>query len=293
MLRPFFQLPALLFAGLLALGWGSAQAQTIAVPPLTQRVTDLTKTLSAEQLTALTSQLSSLEAAKGSQLAVLLVPTTGSETIEQFGIRVVDQWKLGRKGVDDGVLLVVAKNDRTVRIEVGRGLEGALPDVPAFRMIREYIVPAFSEGDFAGGVQVGVEKISSVIQGEALPAPKASAQYGSRQGLEDFKILGLHPLVLGLMLLGGFILSKVAGRWVGRGGVTAVGAVAALATGTPVVLALLFGLGMAVLLVVVSSRIFLEILMLFLMSRGGGGGGGGGFGGGGGGFGGGGASGRW
>lgn len=284
------------FAILLALGCAvSARAEIVAVPPLSQRVTDLTQTLSSEQITALTVQLSRLEQAKGSQLAVLIVPTTGDESVEQFGIRVVDVWKLGRKGVDDGVLLLVAKNDRTVRIEVGRGLEGALPDVTAFRIIREFIVPAFSQGDFAGGIKLGVEKISSVIQGEALPAPKASANYGRRgaqSGMEEFSVLGFHPLTLGLMLLGGFILSQIAGNWVGRGGVTAAAAAAAFATGTPIWLALAFGGGMALLLTIVSSRIFLEILSLFLQSRGGGGGGGG-FGGGGGGFGGGGASGKW
>jgi uncharacterized protein len=283
-----------------------ARADIITVPPLSQRITDLTQTLNAEQIAALTAQLASLEQAKGSQLAVLIVPTTGDESIEQFGIRVVDAWKLGRKGVDDGVLLLVAKNDRTVRIEVGRGLEGALPDVTAFRIIREFIVPAFSQGDFAGGITVGVEKISSVIQGEALPPPKASARYGAQTGtqtgnqagMEEFTVLGFHPLTLGLMLLGGFILSQIAGNWVGRGGVTAVGTAAAIASGTPLLLALAFGVGMAILLTIVSSRIFLEILSLFLHSRGGGfgggsGGGGGGFGGGGGGFGGGGASGKW
>lgn len=280
-----------------------ARADIIPVPPLSQRITDLTQTLNAEQMAALTAQLTSLEQAKGSQLAVLIVPTTGDESIEQFGIRVVDQWKLGRKGVDDGVLLLVAKNDRTVRIEVGRGLEGALPDVTAFRIIREFIVPAFSQGDFAGGIRVGVEKISGVIQGEALPPPKASARYGAQTGtqtgLEEFTLLGFHPLTLGLMLLGGFILSQIAGNWVGRGGVTAVGTAAAIVSGTPVLLALAFGVGMAVLLTIVSSRIFIEILSLFLQSRGSGGfgsgsgGGGGGFGGGGGGFGGGGASGKW
>lgn len=287
------------FAILLALGCAvSARAEIVAVPPLSQRVTDLTQTLSSEQITALTAQLARLEQAKGSQLAVLIVPTTGDESIEQFGIRVVDVWKLGRKGVDDGVLLLVAKSDRTVRIEVGRGLEGALPDVTAFRIIREFIVPAFSQGDFAGGINVGVEKISSVIQGEALPAPKASARYGTsgtrgtQSGVEEFSVLGFHPLTLGLMLLGGFILSQIAGNWVGRGGVTAAAAAAAFATGTPIWLALAFGGGMALLLTIVSSRIFLEILSLFLQSRGGGGGGGG-FGGGGGGFGGGGASGKW
>ena len=279
-----------------------ARADVIAVPSLSQRITDLTQTLNAEQIAALTAQLASLEQAKGSQLAVLIVPTTGDESIEQFGIRVVDAWKLGRKGVDDGVLLLVAKNDRTVRIEVGRGLEGALPDVTAFRIIREFIVPAFSQGDFAGGITVGVEKISGVIQGEALPPPKASARYGAQTGnqagMEEFTVLGFHPLTLGLMLLGGFILSQIAGNWVGRGGVTAVGTAAAIASGTPLLLALAFGVGMAILLTIVSSRIFLEILSLFLHSRGGGGGfgsggGSGGFGGGGGGFGGGGASGKW
>ncbi|HET6492660.1 MAG TPA: TPM domain-containing protein, partial [Burkholderiales bacterium] len=113
----------------------------VAIPPLTARVTDLTGTLSAAQRTALEERLAAFEAKKGSQVAVLLVPTTQPETIEQYAIRVAEQWKLGRKGVDDGVLLLVAMQDRTVRIEVGYGLEGALPDATAKRIVEEYIVP--------------------------------------------------------------------------------------------------------------------------------------------------------
>ncbi len=289
-------------AGLLALCVSSrAQADIVAVPALTTRVTDLTQTLSAEQTAALTQQLLTLEQAKGSQLAVLMVPSTGDESIEQYGIRVVDQWKLGRKGVDDGVLLLVAKNDKRVRIEVGRGLEGALPDITSVRIIREFILPAFRQGDFAGGVQVGVEKISSVIQGEALPPPSGSKAGGGATAstdVQELSLFGLNPVILLLLLVGGFILSQIAGRWIGRGGVAAASVLAAIVSGTPVLLAMLFGVGMALVLMLVSSHLFIQILSLFLQSRGGGGsfgggGGGGGFSGGGGGFSGGGASGGW
>ena len=122
------------------------------IPPLTARVTDTTGTLDAQQKQSLESELAALEQRKGSQLAVLIVPTTQPEDIEQYSIRVVDAWKLGRKNVDDGVLLIVAKNDHRVRIEVGRGLEGAIPDAANARIIREYITPKFRAGDFYGGI---------------------------------------------------------------------------------------------------------------------------------------------
>ena len=123
----------------------SAGAQ-MPVPQLTARVTDLTGTLSGEAVNRIESKLAAFEAKKGSQIAVLIVPTTQPEEIEQFGIRAFDQWKLGRKGVDDGALLLVAKNDRRVRIEVGTGLEGALPDAIANRIIDETITPHFKLG---------------------------------------------------------------------------------------------------------------------------------------------------
>jgi uncharacterized protein len=128
----------------------------VPIPPLTARVTDQTATLTSEQTAALEQKLQAFEATKGSQLAVLIVPTTGNEQIEQYSLRVVDQWKLGRKNVDDGVLLIVAKNDRMMRIEVGYGLEGVLNDATSKRIISEIIVPRFQQGDFYGGINAGL-----------------------------------------------------------------------------------------------------------------------------------------
>ena len=146
-------------------------AALVPVPRLVNRVTDLTGTLTPGQVAHVEEELQAFEAVKGSQLVVLIIPSTGEEAIEQFGIRVADQWKIGRKRVDDGVILLVAKNDRTLRIEVGRGLEGVLPDATASRIIREIIVPCFKSGDFSGGIQAGVARIIKVIQGEPLPPP--------------------------------------------------------------------------------------------------------------------------
>src|SRR5471030_3278309 len=136
------------FLAALMLCVGSVVATPLAVPALTARVTDQTGTLDAGQVQALESKLAAFETSKGSQIAVLIVPTTGDETIEQYSIRVTDQWKLGRKGVDDGVLLLVAKDDRKMRIEVGRGLEGVIPDAIANRIIDEDMSPKFHDGDF-------------------------------------------------------------------------------------------------------------------------------------------------
>jgi uncharacterized protein len=154
-------------------------AAQVPVPPLTARVTDLTGTLSADQRAALERKLAALESRKGSQLAVLLVPTTQPETVEQYAIRVFERWKLGRKAVDDGVLLVIAKNDRKLRIEVGYGLEGAIPDAIAKRIIDEEIVPPFKQGNFYGGVSAGADRIIKLIDGESMPPPRRAAEPGS------------------------------------------------------------------------------------------------------------------
>jgi uncharacterized protein len=148
----------------------TARAQ-VAVPQLAARVTDLTGTLSGEAVNRIEAKLAAFEAKKGTQIAVLIVPTTQPEEIEQYSIRVFDQWKLGRKNVDDGALLLVAKNDRRVRIEPGRGLEGALPDAIANRIITDTITPRFKLGDYDGGVEAGVDRIVSVVNGEPLPEP--------------------------------------------------------------------------------------------------------------------------
>jgi uncharacterized protein len=168
---------ALLFALLLC--WPLAATADVAVPPLSGRVVDQTATLSSGDIDTLTQKLKDLETRKGSQVAVLIVPTTEPETIEQFSIRAAEAWKIGRRKIDDGALLVVAKNDHRLRIEVGYGLEGALPDVTARRIIDEVIVPRFRAGDFAGGISAGVDRMIRVIDGEPLPAPQPQASHGA------------------------------------------------------------------------------------------------------------------
>ncbi|PPT55819.1 TPM domain-containing protein, partial [Xanthomonas arboricola] len=142
-----------------------------AIPPLRSPVVDTTGTLDATQTRQLEQQALALQQRKGAQLQVLIVPTTQPEAIEQYTQRVFDQWKIGRKGVDDGVLLLVAKDDRRVRIQPGYGLEGAIPDITANRIIQEYLAPRFREGDYAGGISAATATLAGLIEGEALPAP--------------------------------------------------------------------------------------------------------------------------
>ena len=276
------------------LGVALAALAQLAVPPVA-RVTDQTGTLRAEQKAALEQLLQAFEARKGSQIAVLMVPTTGGEAIEQYALRVAEQWKLGRKGVDDGALLVIAKDDRAMRIEVGYGLEGALNDATAKRIIAEVITPRFREGDFFGGISAGVDRMIKVIDGEPLPAPAKSAPQ------VDGGVFQLLPIVLIVAMVVGGLLRAILGRALGSvatGG--AVGFLAWILAGT-----LFIGVIAGVL------AFFFTLVGGFrgglpgggFGHRGGWGGGGwggggirtggGGFGGGGGGFGGGGASGRW
>ena len=152
------------------------------VPPLKGRVTDLTGTLTAAaDRQTLERSLAAFEARKGSQIAVLMVPSTQPEAIEQYAIRVADQWKVGRKKVDDGLILVVAKNDHKLRIEVGYGLEGAIPDIVAKRVIREAMAPHFVEGDFYGGLRAGTEQLMKLVDGEKLPPPRDRARGAGRR----------------------------------------------------------------------------------------------------------------
>jgi uncharacterized protein len=162
--------PRCALALLLLIACGAVRAE-VAVPPFHSYVTDLTATLSSKQRETLEQTLRTFAAQKGSQLAVLLVPSTAPESIEQYSIRVVDSWKLGRKGVDDGVLLLVSMDDRAMRIEVGYGLEGVIPDAIANRIIDEVVVPYFKRGDYFGGIQAGVNQLMRLIEGESLPAP--------------------------------------------------------------------------------------------------------------------------
>ena len=149
----------------------AAVSAEVGIPALQARVTDLTNTLSPPQRAQLEQRLAAFEQQKGSQLAVLLIPTSQPETIEQYAIRVVDQWQLGRKGIDDGALFLLAKDDRTVRIEVGRGLEGVIPDAVANRVVEEIMIPHFRQGDFYGGLSAGLERVIRLVEGEPLPEP--------------------------------------------------------------------------------------------------------------------------
>jgi uncharacterized protein len=274
---------------------GTVQAE-VAIPTLKQRVTDLTSTLDANQTQALEAKLAAFEKAKGSQIAVLVLPTTQPEVIEQFAIRVVEVWKLGRKGIDDGVLLLIAKDDRKMRIEVGYGLEGALNDATAKRIVSEVIGPSFKQGDFYGGIDAGVTSIIKVIDGEPLPppTPKSDLQsFGS--GTDSLgNLLGIGFVIF---MMGNIVLRQMLGRL--PSGLLVGGAIGAIAW------FMLLSLGIAVVIGVVA---FILSLMFGSNSGGSGlpvgwGGGGGGWGssggsdswsgGGGGGFGGGGASGDW
>ncbi|HUF81103.1 MAG TPA: YgcG family protein [Burkholderiales bacterium] len=277
-----------LFLALCLFGSLPAWAQ-VPVPPLTARVTDQTGTLTAEQKASLEKKLQAFEARKGSQIAVLMVPTARPEAIEQFAIRVAEQWKIGRKNVDDGAILIVAKNDRELRIEVGYGLEGALPDATASRIIDEIIVPRFKQGDFYGGITAGVDRMIRIIDGEPLPEPKR-APAGGAGGLDQY----LPIIFIAALVLGG-ILRGLLGRFFGS-----------LATGGAIAFVAWIFAG-AVLVALIAGAIAFAFTLLGSMGRTGGLGGrggwssgvggfsrgGGGFSGGGGGFGGGGASGRW
>lgn len=283
-------------AAVLCWAWLGAAAQAradVPVPPLTGRVVDQTATLSADQAAALEQKLKDFEERKGSQVAVLIVPTTQPETIEQFSLRVVEQWKLGRRKVDDGALLLVAKNDRRLRIEVGYGLEGALNDATARRIIDEVITPKFRSGDFAGGITDGVDRMLRVIDGEPLPAPAARAPPFDLNMVAEYA-----PVIIIGALVMGSILKAILGRLLGS---------AVTGAGIGVIAWLLVGALSLAAVAGVIAFVFTLISDSLLgggggrrggggFSTGGGGfgsGSGGGFSGGGGSFGGGGASGRW
>jgi uncharacterized protein len=284
----------LLVAGLCLAALAAVAQPLQPVPPLTARVTDLAGTLTAAERTGLEERLAAFEARKGAQIAVLVVPTTQPEAIEQYSIRVVDDWKLGREGPDDGALLLVAMQDRALRIEVGRGLEGALTDLVANRIIDETITPRFREGDFAGGIAAGVDRMISVVDGEPLPEPEKHWNGPADLG-------ALLPILFMIVFVGSTVLRAIFGRAFGA---LATGGVAG---GLAWIMTRALGLALVV---------GLFALVLSLLTGFGGGGrwssgprhggwttggwggggsrsGGGGFGGGGGSFGGGGASGRW
>ena len=280
-----------------AQAWEAGTDGLLPIPPLAARVTDLTQTLAPAEAAALETKLADWEARTSTQLVVLLVPTTQPEPIEAYSLRVAEKWKIGRKGQDNGALFLIAKNDRKMRIEVGYGLEGVLPDVTANRIIREDVAPAFREGRFAAGINAGVDRIIAVVGGDALPAAKTTSSAKSR-----FGGLGFEEILLVLFFvipIAGAILRAMLGRLGGSavgGGVA--GVIVWLVAGS-----ILFG---------VAGAIVVFIVMLAMSMGGGtahrgggwtstgsgwGGGGGGssggGFSGGGGSFGGGGSSGSW
>lgn len=265
------------------------------IPKLEARVTDLTGTLTAAEQAELEQKLRAFEARKGAQIAVLVVATTNPEDIEQYSIRVVESWKLGRAKPDDGVLVLLAKDDHTARIEVGYGLEGALTDATSNRILDETMIPLFKQGQYFAGISAGVTQIMSVVDGEPLPPPDSSWK---GNGNAIFHAL---PVLFFGFIIASSILRAIFGR---------VGGAAATAGLAGVVAWVLSQLLAAALGVAVLG--FLLSLVLGLRGGGwtsggggfgglggwggglgGGGFGGGGFSGGGGGFGGGGASGRW
>ena len=260
------------------------------VPALSGRVIDQTATLSEPQRAALDAKLAAFEAQAGPQIVVLLVTTTAPEDIASYAQRVADTWKIGRREVGDGLLLVVAKNERAVRIEVAKALEGAVPDLAARQVIDRALVPAFRNGDYAGGLNAGLDLLMARIRGEALPvpAPRGGGGAGSTGGLpiEQFGMF----LFIGVMVVGG-LLSAVLGRKLGSMATALAAGGAAWWLSASALLAL--GAALAAVLVVGVFGVG-TVLRLVVMSAGRGGRGGGGFSSGGGGdFGGGGASGRW
>ena len=294
LVRALFWLAALLTFGASVVNAAEGDPQPI--PKYDKRVIDLTATLSAEDESRIGARLKAFEAEKGAQIAVLIVGTTQPEAIFDYALRVAENWKIGRKGVDDGVLFLIAKNDRKMQILSGPGLQGALTDAMSKRIITEVVGPKFRAGEFAAGIEQGVEKMIGVLQGEALPPPVKKRVASSSVNYENFLVLGFVAA-----LLIGPLLRTLMGRFVGASATGAVTGAAAwwLAGG------MLFP-------VIAGVVIFVVVLMMGVMNfaggrggRGGGwipggfsGGGGGGSsdsfsGGGGGSFDGGGASGDW
>ena len=279
-------------------GWETGASGLLPIPPLTARVTDVTHTLSPAEQQALEAKLADWEARTTNQLAVLMVPTTQPEPIEAYSLRVAEAWKIGRKGNDNGVLFLIAKNDRKMRIEVGYGLEGTLTDVTSRRIIAENVAPLFREGKFAAGIDAGVDRIISVVaEGKPLPARQEQTRSKAAGGGFDlgtlFIILFVIVPVVGAVLRA--IFGKLPGSMLGAG---IIGAAAWFVVGS--------------LVIAILAAIVAFVVMIFFAAGGGfpgrggpmssggwgggggfSGGGGGGFSGGGGSFGGGGASGGW
>jgi len=231
----------------------------IAIPQLSQRVTDLTGTLTAEQIVALDTKLAAFEAKKGSQIAVLMLPSTQPEDIAAYSIRVADAWKIGREKVDDGVILIVAKDDRKSRLEVGRGLEGVIPDAIAKRVLAETMKPHFKNEDYAGGIDAGVTQIIGLIEGETLPAPSGETS-SADDGFDTFLIILFFCCIVIDLLF-----SSLFGKGIGAvlSGIS-IGGISAL---------IAFFLALDIGLAVIMGVVMFVILKLFYISGGSGGGG--------------------
>lgn len=224
---------------LLALAWAPAWAQDVLpVPALTARVIDQTGTLSAEQAAALEAKLAAFEAEAGPQIVVLMVPTTQPEDIAAYAQRIGDSWKIGRREVGDGLLIVVAKNDRRVNIQTAKALEGAVPDLAARQIIDRAIRPAFRADDYAGGLNAAIDQLMARIRGEALPAPDAKPKSGS-SGPQIEELLMFFFIAVPVI---GSVLTKVFGRKLG----SVVTAGAAGTIGWWITASILLGLGAGV-----------------------------------------------
>jgi uncharacterized protein len=278
-------------------------APALDVPPLRGRVNDYAGLIPSDRARALEERLARFEAETGHQIAVLTIPSLKGDSLEEFSIRVAEAWKIGKKGFDNGAILLVARDDRRLRIEVGYGLEGVLPDAIASRIIREVITPRFRSGDYAGGIDAGVEAILKVTRGEVLPerarpAPGPTASEGG----------SLHNILMITAMLALFIGMTRRRLFSGAFGGAASGLVTTLIASGGLGWVLLPALAVGALLGAVGAALGTGAAGNQWVGRprsrrgdwggsvfpgGYGGGSGGGFGGGGGGFGGGGASGSW
>src|SRR5689334_12576921 len=203
----------------------AAAGDPIAVPKLTGHVVDRAGMLTEREHSALEGKLADFERDHGSQVVVLLVPSIGEETIEEFAGRVTDDWKLGRKGVDDGVLFTVAMKERRLRIHTGRGVQGTLTDALSKRIVSDIIGPRFRNGDFAGGIDAGVDAIMRAVEGEQLPLPKETTPRGKVETTSSFGDLAIFALFAVPVL--GMVLRSMFGRFFGAtltSGITGVGA---------------------------------------------------------------------
>ena len=197
-MKPVFSVKTFLCFLLLSIGLPALSNADLAVPPLKARITDLTGTLTATQIETLEAVSSNFESSKGGQIVVLMIPSLEGEPIENYAIRVADQWKIGRKGSDDGAILLIAKNDRKMRIDVRYGYEGTLTDAASSRIIREIITPKFKQGDFFGGIQDGLQAIINQVSGEQMPAPERSISEGfgfSEDSVVELLFFGIAVLV--------------------------------------------------------------------------------------------------